>query len=47
MQARKKKDENWSYHFVYIIDWPSLIQGQHIMFLFDHLFIYSLFFVVE
>jgi hypothetical protein len=32
MQARKK-EENWSYRFVYIIDWPLLIQGQHIMFL--------------
>ncbi len=31
MRARERK--NQSYRFVYILDWPLLIQGHHIMFL--------------
>jgi hypothetical protein len=31
MREREKK--NQSYRFVYILDWPLLIQGHHIMFL--------------
>lgn len=35
MQAKEKgeKEENWSERFVYIIDWPLLRQGHHVMFL--------------